>query len=239
MMENKNDSQIDISSQVLEKVKRGEIRICPRWKYAAAQLGQELGIAVFFAIAVFVFSMLLHYWRFNDLPGIFGFGYPGVWHILHFFPYELLAAAALLITMIIIIARRSGRGYKISRFGWMAISLAAITVLSGAMMLSGINERMEATIMRSQIQPLHFYYAQNLHNIQDNVLVGRVVMVRDEELELSAASSSYYFKLPSIRIKSRSYSPAVGDRIRMVGHWDQEGSYQAWGMELIEDKPWN
>lgn len=234
-MENNSEKSINIQNKVMEKISAGQVTMRPHWKYTLEKISLESLLVFLIIFGVIVFSLLVHYWKVNELPLLFTFGLDGIRYITMNFPYELIAMGFVLIIIICLLIKKIGNGYKHSGWVWSGVILVVLAFFSSLVVLAGVHESVEKSLEEAQIEPFNQYYSVHLHNIQNQNLIGLINKIKDDDLEITSASTSFHFRMPLIKHFPSDFFPHSGHKVKMIGHWNND-KYEAWGMEIMEDK---
>jgi len=179
----KNDkNKINISDKVMKEIFDRKIKIRPRWKFLAEEFGLESGLILILAASVFVSSLIVYYWKINELRQVANIGGKGVVYILYNFPYELIVLVILFLFLLSYLVKKMDWGYKRSWLLWLCVSLFFMVLGSSAVFAFNIHERLDENIQANNYPIVKPFYQGRMHNISDNAEVGQIGFVNNEQI---------------------------------------------------------
>ncbi|KKR33815.1 MAG: hypothetical protein UT64_C0003G0036 [Candidatus Falkowbacteria bacterium GW2011_GWF2_39_8] len=155
-------NKIDITAEILKKIETENIRMRPLWKFKAEKIALESGMVAIALVGIFTFSLLMYYWKINELNHYFGFGLRGMGEILENFPYELFAASVLLLLFLVYLIKKMDWGYKKPWQAWVGASLVIMFVSSGGLLSVKAHEQLEQSRVANDYPVINKYYQKRL-----------------------------------------------------------------------------
>lgn len=240
-MENNQNKQINISEEVMKKIESGGVKMRPHWRFLAERIGVDTVLLLVLAVSIFIFSLVLHYWKINELHHLIGFGYSGIWRIIFSFPYELLAVTALLLILLYLIIRKKDWGYKHSFPVLISLIAVLMILLSGAVFAFGMHEFIEKKADEEKIPFVNNFYQGRLHNILNNTVRGKVKSINENSFELERPGPPPFkinkptiFKNSGLRINANRNKLIQGDEVEIIGNRDKD-DFKPWGVVIIHE----
>jgi len=234
--------QIDINQPVLDKISQRNIKIRPHWKFLAEKIGFESGLLLILIFGVFVFGLIMYYWRVNELHRLVGLGRTGIWHIFLNFPFELVALVAVLLSLINFFIKKMDWGYKHTWLVWVSTSFALILLFSSAALALDLNERFEKTVQASNVPVLKPFYNSRIRNIYNASVMGKIELIKDNEIGIkesldtkTSSTKQVIFKKGQLKIESNNIKLKVGDDVKLVGEVEH-GKFKPWGLLVTKEK---
>jgi len=121
-----------MKKEILNKIKKGEVKMKPRWKFVAEEAGVKaliIGILIMCATGL---SMLSLFWELYQPTELIGFGEIGWQLIKEDFPYLWLIVALILGGSGLYLEPKIGNNY---RKGWQFWTIVTILVVFGLTIL--------------------------------------------------------------------------------------------------------
>ena len=118
------------SKEILNKIKNGKLKMKPRWRFVAEDIGIKTIAAMGLMGAAIGISMIGFFWEMYDPRELTNYGEIG-WQLLREdFPYFWLISALALGVAAWYLEPKIGDNYKKSSWFWMIISLVGIVILA-------------------------------------------------------------------------------------------------------------
>lgn len=124
------DTNQQIESQVMAKIKSGQVKLRSKYIFLAEKLGLGSAFILSVLLAVLFFSLVLFYLRASDNLFYLSFGSIGLFAFLESFPYLLVITLIVFILVAGLIIKKSDVSYQ-KPFGYLALGLVAFILVAG------------------------------------------------------------------------------------------------------------
>ncbi len=218
-----NNHKSDLGNVVMERIKSGQVKMRPRIHFVAGSLFIGAGLAGVIVLAVFFVNVASYKLRTLGPFGYLWFGEYGIRPFLATFPWAAFVVAICGLVIGISLLRRYDISYKKSFVG-LILGLIAVVLTAGWLMdLTGINERF-----------VRFGHMRGLYQEQfvgSDWIAGEVIAAESNQLQIETPNGDQ----ATIEWNDRTLLPfgsdfKVGDKIRAVGKWSSDTTFEAVGI---------
>ncbi len=230
----KNDKQLDITAEVLQKIKARQVTMKARWKFLAEKIGLESGLLLLLVAFLFVLSLFLYYWQNQATKDWLSFGYPGLRQVFLSAPYELLAGALLLVLLINFLIKKFTWGYRRSWLVWIAVLVIGggigASVISSLYAFYQLDKYMPA---HGWGQTLGNYYQKRVNHWQGMIKEGQILSRQADQLQVEVEGEILLLNEKELHIRPPHWRPMPGDKVRLL--FISQGNDRPWGMRPSRD----
>ena len=170
----------DFSKEILEKIKKEQIKPKSKWRFVAKDYVVWLVFAVSIVLGALSFSVILHFWEINDWDAYYRVNDNFLAFALLTMPYFWLICFTLFICIAYLYLRHTNTGYRLE-FAKIVLWNLALSFIFGSVLYSiGLGRQAESEFAKRA--PLY----QGLRSKQEDVwlrpeqgvIIGRVVEIR-------------------------------------------------------------
>jgi hypothetical protein len=205
--------------KVMEKIKKGEIKMRPKLYFVLGSLVLGVGLAAALGLAAFFINLVFFRLRMQGPLGYLRFGPMGRRMFLEIFPWRLLLVALVGVLGGIWLLKKYGEGYKKSLAAVLLMVLAMALALGWLADRAGINERLKQLPRTGGIYRMRF--------VAEKWLVGEVTEVGEQQLKvMTPAGEDLTVKWDETTRLLTGADFKVGDKIQVLGK-KQDGEFKA------------
>lgn len=222
-----NQSQFDLSNQVMTGIDKGKIKMRPRWYFLIGSIVFGGGLILLLITSVILVDYVAFRLRTHGPFGYLLFGPYGLKPFLVTFPFVPLVLSIIAIGMGIYLFRRYDLSYK-TNFTAISIAILIATVGGGFVLdFVGVNERLQNWEPTEQVLKERFH--------SDTWVAGeiRIIDFKTRTITLSTPNSEEIIVLwneQTMLPMGIQFSP--GMRIRVVGEWDDNQTFMSKGIGI-------
>lgn len=220
----------DLAKKVMTQIDKGGVKMRPRLYFVLGSILLGIGLGMAVVLGAFFFNLAFFRLRVHEPLGFLWFGQPGLRPFIFTFPWFRLLLAFIFIVLGIILLRRYEISYKKS-FLALAISLAILVFTTGFLIdRIGFNEQVR------RVPPMQPFYHNGFEG--QGWVMGEVTETGEREIKIKTPEG----KEVTVKWDEKTLLPLgsdfqIGERIRVIGEWQDETTFQARGMSQGK-MPW-
>lgn len=215
--------KIDIAQDVLQKVEEGQVTMRARWTFIARKIGIDSGILLGLAVMVLGLSFGFSLWQQYSVSHLLSLGLWGWKKVLLCFPFEIIGIVVLALLLINYLIKKTEWGYKRTWRFWSLLILAVIVPLS--LVVSRFYTTHSSNQTHRDVETLGFraYAEARMQTLGISYLDGTVTSMTEKSLTVTDTTLCVYtINRSDIQLKPRYYTPSQGDRVVLLGEWEDE-----------------
>jgi hypothetical protein len=223
----------DLKNKILESIKRGEVKMRPRWHFVLRSTLFALGCILVFLATLYISSFIIFALHKNGIWFASVLGAQGLRVLLSSLPWVLILLAVLFIALLEFLVKKSSFGYRRPLL-YSALVVIFVTVLGGSLIAS--------TTLHDRISGS--FYKSFIPQVPENVVVCNVATTTEdsfscakEDRDDATTTETFEVKLsPKTRMsKSAQEEITSGATVVIFGERDKKGEISAKGIKNIDD----
>lgn len=226
----------DLSLKIMSKIKKERIPIRSRYLVLAEKLGLGGGLALVVLISVFLVNLIFYWLVSTGNLQFLNFGQFGILAFLESFPYPWLGFSILFLVLASFLLKKYDISYRRPYLLIISGGLFLVLVLSFAVAASGINERIAIEVDKGRLPLIKPFYPGHGQGFWcRSGLIGRILVVRDSQLDVASRAKLFKLLLTSETVFYGDRTFEEGDWVRAVGR-EKEGSFEVSAIKKVMTK---
>lgn len=225
-----------LTDQILSQIQEKKVKMKPKWQFVSLDIGFNSLLAGLLLVTIFSLSLLIHFGRRYQESDFADFGQEGLARVGYGFPIMLIVTIGALFTLSLLLVKRFEWGYKRSIPVWAGLAVIVIALGSSAMVVWGINEKLEKNDhVRNFPIVRHVYEDGFERKFEEKIVPVEITYVNDGSVEIITLDQkrNYYtqtIQISTVKIHPPEYQPQAGDRVVLIGEWEDD-QFEAWALK--------
>jgi hypothetical protein len=175
-----NTKHSAIAHSIVEKIKKGEATMRPRWHFVLRALLSGLGVVILLLSLLYLASFIIFVLRETGVLFVPSFGLRGVGVFLFALPWFLMFITLVFVFVLEVLVRRYAFAYRKPLL--YSVSGIMLLVVFGGMFLTfmGFHQGFAHYAKERRVPMAGAFYKSFEHSLHDNVFPGTIILLTDD-----------------------------------------------------------
>lgn len=225
----------NLSKSVMREIKDKSINIRSKYAVLAEKLGLGSSLALLVVLVAILINLVFYWFKISGDLNLLVFGKIGLKAFFESFPYIWVIMAIGFFIIAALLIKKYDISYKKPYIGLLLIMFISILLISGVMVVSGLNENLERGVQQGKHLFLKPFWGREINKTNRNSIIGEIVEIKEETINIKNKEREIEINYDENTRLPKNGNFQEGEWIRAIGEYSENEDFQAKGIIIVDE----